>query len=95
MEHGRPIFRKIISRNRFQDVLRALRFDDAATRRSCRSPNKFSSIRNVFEIWNESLLDAFVSGPNLTVDEQLVAFRSRFPFRQYMPSKSGKYRIKI
>ena len=95
MEHGRPIFRKIISRNRFQDILRVLRFDDAAARRSRRSPDKFSPIRNAFEIWNESLLDAFVPGPNLTVDEQLMTFHGRCPFCQYMPSRPGKYGIKI
>ena len=54
MEHGRPIFCKIISRNHFQHELRVLRFDDAAVRRSARSPDKFSPIRNVFEIWNKS-----------------------------------------
>ena len=95
MKHGRPIFRKTISRNRFQNILPALRFHDAATRRSCRSPDKFLLIRNAFEIWNESPLDAFVPVPNLTVDEQLVTFRGRCPFRQYMPSKLGKYSITI
>ena len=55
-------------------MIRFLRFDDSAVRRSCRSPDKFSPIRNVLEIWNESLLDAFVSGQNLTVDEQLATF---------------------
>ena len=29
------------------------------------------------------------------VDEQLVTFRGCYPFRQYMPSKPGKYGIKI
>ena len=95
MQHVTPIFRKIILHNRFQDILRVPRFDNAAARRSCRSPDKFSPIRNVFEIWKESLSDAFVPGPNLTVDIQLVTFRGRCPFRKYMPSKSGKYDIKM
>ena len=47
------------------------------------------------EIWNESLLDAFVPEPNLMVDEQLVTIRGRCSLRQYMPSKPGKYSIKI
>ncbi|XP_071201069.1 piggyBac transposable element-derived protein 4-like [Salvelinus alpinus] len=34
-------------------------------------------------------------GPNVTVDEQLMAFRGRCPFRQYIPSKPAKYGIKI
>ena len=95
MEHRRPIFCKIISRNRFQNILRVFRFDDAAARRSARSPDKFSPIRNVFEIWNKSPLDAYVPGINLTIDQQFVTFRGCFPFRQYMPSKPGKYGIKI
>ena len=32
MEHGKPIFRKIISRNRFQNILSVLRFDATAAR---------------------------------------------------------------
>ena len=31
----------------------------------------------------------------MTIDEQLVCFRGRYPFRQYIPSKPGKYRIKL
>ncbi|XP_050509073.1 piggyBac transposable element-derived protein 4-like, partial [Diabrotica virgifera virgifera] len=30
-----------------------------------------------------------------TIDEQLVAFRGRYPFKQYIPSKPAKYGIKI
>ena len=40
-------------------------------------------------------MDAYVPGTNMTIDEQLVTFCGRCPFRQYMPSKPGKYGIKI
>ena len=46
-------------------------------------------------MWNDTLLDAFVSGPNITVDEQLLAFRDGCPSRQYISSEPGKYGIKI
>ena len=65
---GRPIFNKIMSRNRFQEVIRVMRFDDAEARRARRSPDKLQPIRKVFDMWNETLLDAFVPGPNVTVD---------------------------
>ncbi|CAL4079077.1 unnamed protein product, partial [Meganyctiphanes norvegica] len=31
----------------------------------------------------------------MTIDEQLLAFRGRCPFRMYIPSKPAKYGIKI
>ena len=34
-------------------------------------------------------------GPEVTVDERLVPFRGRCPFKQYIRSKQGKYGIKI
>ena len=92
---GRPIFNKIMSRNRFQEVIRVMRFDDAEARRTRRSPDKLLPIRKIFEMWNETLVDAFVPGPNATVDEQLLTFRGRCSFRQYIPSKPGKYGIKV
>ena len=44
---------------------------------------------------NKSLIDGFIPGKNLTIDEQLVTFRGRSQFRQYMPFIPGKYGIKI
>ena len=37
----------------------------------------------------------YIPGPDVCVDEQLVAFRGRCGFRQYIPSKPAKYGIKI
>lgn len=39
--------------------------------------------------------NCFTPGEYLTVDEQLVAFRGRCGFRQYIPSKPARYGIKI
>ena len=41
------------------------------------------SIRNVFDLWNSTLQDAFIPCENLTVDEQLLAF-PRWTFFQSM-----------
>ena len=67
----------------------------AEARRAKRSHKKLQPIQRVFKIWNDTLLDAFLPGPNLTVDDQLLAFCSRCPFCQYILSKPGKYGIKI
>lgn len=92
---GREIFNKAISRNRFQELLRFLRFDDAAARRTNRSNNKLKPIQDCFQIWNGYLRELYNPGWCMTIDEQLVTFRGRCPFRQYIPSKPGRYGIKF
>jgi hypothetical protein len=92
---GRPIFNRTMSRNRFQSIMRVLRFDDAEKRRLNRSEDKLEPIRYCFELWNGYLQDAYIPGACMTVDEQLVTFRGRCPFKQYIPSKPGRYGIKI
>ncbi|GBP47724.1 PiggyBac transposable element-derived protein 4 [Eumeta japonica] len=37
----------------------------------------------------------YLPGENLTIDEQLVPFRGRVSFKQYLPSKPDKYGMKI
>ncbi|XP_051783376.1 piggyBac transposable element-derived protein 4-like, partial [Erpetoichthys calabaricus] len=89
---GRNIFRAIMSLQTFQMISRVLRFDNRETR--VRS-DKLGPIRDVWERWVQLLPLMFNPGPEVTVDERLVPFRGKCPFRQYIPSKPGKYGIKI
>ncbi|RXN25337.1 piggyBac transposable element-derived 4-like protein [Labeo rohita] len=57
--------------------------------------DKLAPIRNIWDKWVERLPLLYNPGPNVTVDECLVRFRGQCPFKQYMPSKPGKYGIKI
>ena len=43
----------------------------------------------------EALWQLYTPGPYLTVDEMLVEFHGRVSFRQYIPTKPGKFGIKI
>lgn len=95
LEDGRSVFGETMARTRFQQISRALRFDDAAHRRERRNMDKLAPIRHIFDSWESNLSDAFVPGENVTVDEQLLTFRGRVPFKQYIPSKPGKYGIKF
>ena len=52
-----------MSRNRYQQILRMLRFDNANARRSNRSADKFQPIRYVFEEWDLNFRDAYTPGP--------------------------------
>lgn len=94
-EHGRPIFSNAMARNRFSEISRCLRFDDVEKRRKQTAKNKLDPIKDVFENFVKNLQDCYVPSVNVTIDEQLVTFRGRCPFKQYIPSKPGKYGIKI
>src|SRR6218665_107332 len=89
-KHGRPIFTATMSVNRFVDILRFIRFDNKASREHRRASDKLADIRDNWELFVAQLPKFYVPGTNITVDEQLVAFRGNCPFRQYIPSKPAK-----
>ncbi|XP_034562753.1 piggyBac transposable element-derived protein 4-like [Notolabrus celidotus] len=93
-ETGRPIFRATMSRGQFSRILANLRFDDKLNRRRRRG-DKFAPIRALWDKWTERLPMLFNPGWDVCVDEQLVAFKGRCSFRQYMPMKPAKYGLKI
>lgn len=95
-EDGRAIFSASMARSRFQQITRILRFDNAESRRrQAVQEDKLQPIRSFFESWVSGLQDCYMPHENVTVDEQLMVFRGRCPFRQYIPSKPGRYGIKI
>ncbi|XP_056267070.1 piggyBac transposable element-derived protein 4-like, partial [Pseudoliparis swirei] len=93
-ESGRAVFRATMPLKRFHSWSRLLRFDDRETRGERRATDKLAAVREVWEAWVARLPLLYDPGPEVTVDEQLVPFRGRCPFRQYMPSKPAKYSIK-
>lgn len=94
-ETGRAIFPAVMSLKRFCCISRVLRFDDKSDRRARRVNDKLAPIRVLWDKWVEMLSKLYNPGTNVTVDEQLVAFRGRCPFKQYIPSKPSKYGVKI
>lgn len=48
-----------------------------------------------FKIYQRNLSNGIILSLNLTVDEQLVTFHGRCSFKTYMPTKPGRYGIKI
>ena len=92
---GRPIFTATMSRNRFKDILSYMRFDNRETRSERKATDKVAAFSDVWQMFQVQLPKMYIPGPNLCVDEQLVAYRGRCPFRQYIPSKPSKYGLKI
>ena len=92
---GRPIFGNTMARNGFSAITRCLRFDSKADRPARRAQDKLAPIRDFCNQIFAKFWGNFRPSENLCVDEQLVLFRGRCPFRVYIPSKPGKYGIKI
>lgn len=84
-----------MSLNRFRFLTRCLRFDDIRDRDERKAIDKLASIRELFEQFLTSFQNNFIPSEYLTVDEQLLAFRGRCSFKQYIPSKPAKYGVKV
>ncbi|XP_068222134.1 piggyBac transposable element-derived protein 4-like [Palaemon carinicauda] len=84
-----------VSLETFMKYSRFIIFGDNGTRARRRSTDKHAPIRDVWNIWVERLPLMYNISSTVTVDEQLVPFRGKCPFRQYIPSKPDSYGIKI
>ena len=93
--YGQGFVLASFSRNRFLQLLNFLRFDDKETRSARRSRDVFASFRDFWDAFTRNLSDHYIPGPFITIDEQLVPFRGRCSFIQYLPSKPDKDGIKI
>lgn len=84
-----------ISRKRFLDILRYLRFDDKTTRAQRKQNDRLAPIREFWTIFLRNCRQNIIPSPFLCVDEQLVPTRGRCPIRVYMPNKPSKYGVKV
>ncbi|RWR98594.1 piggyBac transposable element-derived protein 4-like protein, partial [Dinothrombium tinctorium] len=74
---------------------RFIRFDNFETRADRRKVDKLAPIREIFNKFSENCTNSYYPGKYLTVDEQLVGFKGRCPFRQYIANKPDKVGIKL
>lgn len=88
---GNPIIKATMSRNRFREIMKYLRFDHKSSRRQRLNEDKFAMIS---EIWYEFITNVqacYIPGPYITIDEQLFPSKCRCRFTQFMSSKPDKY----
>lgn len=89
---GLPVFRAAMSRERFILIKRFFRVDDR-NRRDPQDP--LSPVRDVWNTFLSQLKAFYVPEPHLTIDEQLLEFHGNVKFRMFIPSKPGKYGMKV
>nr|CAI5831227.1 unnamed protein product [Callosobruchus analis] len=95
LRDGESIFRMTMPLNRFKFLISALRLDDKSTRDTRKKQDKLAAIREVWDEFIKNCTNSYTPYEYCTVDEQLMGFRGKCPFRIYMSSKPDKYGIKI
>jgi hypothetical protein len=90
-QDGRAVFNQSMALKRFLALRRCIRFDV----RLERGHNKLAPIHQIFDKFATRCKSLYKPGAYLTIDEQLVSFRGRCPFKMYIPTKPGKYGIKV
>ncbi|CAK1587396.1 unnamed protein product [Parnassius mnemosyne] len=89
------IFKACMSAEIFNFLIKCMRFDEKQTRNDRRKEDKFTHIRELWQNMIDNFQKWYTPGSYITVDEQLVSFRGRCPFRIYIPNKPNKYGIKL
>ena len=95
VKFGNGIFRATMSQQRFEFLALRLRFDNKETRVVRKTIDKFAPIRELWDIFINNCKSYYTPFQFCTIDEQLVGFRGKCPFRIYMSSKPDKYGIKV
>ena len=88
---GQPFFRATMSKERFKFLRACISFDNGVTRNERWKKDKFSAIREIFELFNQNCSKHVVPNDYLSLDETLYPMRTRIGFRQFNPNKPVKY----
>lgn len=86
------IIPKIMSRNRFQLLLRMWHFSDNA---NCKAGDRLHKIRPLLEKLLRNFQNIYTPGRTFCIDESVIPFQGRLLFKQYIPQKTHKYGIKL
>ncbi|GFX59400.1 piggyBac transposable element-derived protein 4 [Trichonephila clavipes] len=84
-----------MTRDRFREFKKFLRFDKKTTRSERLQTDNFCFISEVWKKLIENLITCYKTGPYITIDEQLFPSNARCRFTQYMPNKPDKFGIKF
>ena len=75
----------IMSRNRFQELLRYIHFVDNVT---IDPTDRRAKIQALVDLLQSKFQELYTPEENIVIDESLIPWRGRLIFRQYKPSKA-------
>ena len=86
-----PLFSRIMSRNKFQLILRFWHFinnEDSGSGRLCK-------IIGLLDHLNNAMDNIYCPNKNISIDESMMLWKGHLVFRQYVKNKRHKYGIKF
>ena len=92
---GPAFFSQTMSRDKFLEILRFIRFDKKNERSERLKTDKFALISKTWNKFIQNSQACYKPTANITVDEQLFPTKARCRFTQYMPNKPDKFGIKF
>ncbi|XP_065192166.1 piggyBac transposable element-derived protein 4-like [Sycon ciliatum] len=87
-----PSFSAAMKRDRFMSILMFLHFSDNAAPDEA---DKLRKIRRLLDLFIDRFQAVYTPRKTICIDEELVAWKGRLSFRQFIPSKRARFGIKI
>lgn len=85
------LFKSVMSRNRFQSIMRFLNFGEEPSFQN----DRLSKVRFLLNHLNSTVADVYTPEKELSLDESMMLWRGRLVFRQYIKNKRHKYGVKF
>ena len=90
-----PIFNNIMSRNRYQSILEFLHFNDNAFYHAADPDrDRIFKVRPLTEHLVKRFKEAYIPNREILIDEELMLWKGRLEFKQYIPNKRCRFGIK-
>lgn len=90
--YSNSLIPSIMSRNRFQLLLKMWHFSDNT---SCPEGDRLHKISPLLEKLLTNFQAVYTPGRTFCIDESVIPFQGRLVFKQYIPQKTHKYGVKL
>ena len=90
------LFNQVMARNRFTEILKFLHFVDNSNY-NANDPNrdKLYKVRGVVEFLVDQFKNVYIPTQHISIDEELLLWKGRLSFKQYIPSKRLRFGVKL